>query len=483
VGKKGGGGGAAPTPQVPQGLKNQNTNLQGLGQYEAQFLNTPLSLGNWATNIATGGFGPQAQAGTDLGRFQTDISGGGMRNYSNPTVYSGGGFGTSSGGWGSSPSGTSGSSSGSGASSGYQFVNGQWQPIPAGQGGQPAAGAGQPAAVPGGPGNWTPYGPTSGSQAGPMLDTFQQSVTGMEKTATNPYPGLDRQSLQNFQDQLNSDANMFGPTGLTSDQTAMIDAQTNAGKTQLATNLGSMGINPNSTQGAALSAELDQQGAAQKGALIDQNMQVKQGFQKLMEGEQTISSAEQQAMFSQFQTIGTMSATEQAQMFNEGLQGYGLMSTFMKSVTDPYSLSLSGYQSELGASVSYMNAEAGLMQSAASSASSGSSDMIGALGSLFGSSGALGGVGSAVGGGLTSAVGAVAGVLACALAREVYGIDNPKWRLFRSWMLFDAPRIVRRNYLKYAPGAARLISKHEALKWICSKIFDLVLWTDLSPRQ
>jgi hypothetical protein len=49
------------------------------------------------------------------------------------------------------------------------------------------------------------------------------------------------------------------------------------------------------------------------------------------------------------------------------------------------------------------------------------------------SAGMMGGLG-AIGGGLLGNTS-----LFCWVAREVYGVDNPKWLQFREWMLEDSP--------------------------------------------
>ena len=50
-------------------------------------------------------------------------------------------------------------------------------------------------------------------------------------------------------------------------------------------------------------------------------------------------------------------------------------------------------------------------------------------------------------------------MIMCWVAREVYGIENPKWLEFREWMLNDAPSRLRNLYLKYGERFAKFISK------------------------
>jgi len=72
--------------------------------------------------------------------------------------------------------------------------------------------------------------------------------------------------------------------------------------------------------------------------------------------------------------------------------------------------------------------------------------------------------------GIMGAVGGIAQGLgtyaACWVAREVYGIDNPKWLEFREWMLNDAPSWLRNMYLKHGPKVAEFISDKPLLKTI-----------------
>lgn len=65
--------------------------------------------------------------------------------------------------------------------------------------------------------------------------------------------------------------------------------------------------------------------------------------------------------------------------------------------------------------------------------------------------------------------------LVCWVAREVYGEDDPKWMLFREWMMKYSPRWMLYGYIKYGPRIARWIRGHNAIKtvlrrWMDSKI-------------
>ena len=56
--------------------------------------------------------------------------------------------------------------------------------------------------------------------------------------------------------------------------------------------------------------------------------------------------------------------------------------------------------------------------------------------------------------------------LLCWVAREVYGPDNPKWLLFREWMLTRAPRWLLKAYLTYGERIARWLKGKDHLKTI-----------------
>lgn len=76
--------------------------------------------------------------------------------------------------------------------------------------------------------------------------------------------------------------------------------------------------------------------------------------------------------------------------------------------------------------------------------------------------------------GLTGAAGSIIGGMAqggmfCWVAREVYGIENPKWLEFRSWMLNDAPSWFRNLYVKYGEKIAKFISNKPHIKSIIRK--------------
>ena len=63
----------------------------------------------------------------------------------------------------------------------------------------------------------------------------------------------------------------------------------------------------------------------------------------------------------------------------------------------------------------------------------------------------------------------------CWVAREVYGIDNPKWVQFRNWLFNDAPSWFRNLYIKRGEKFAKFISNKPLVKniirsWMDTKI-------------
>jgi len=73
-------------------------------------------------------------------------------------------------------------------------------------------------------------------------------------------------------------------------------------------------------------------------------------------------------------------------------------------------------------------------------------------------------------GGVMGGVGG--GPIFCWVAREVYGIDNPKWIEFRNWMAIDAPGWFRNLYVKFGERIAEFISNKPTLKNIIRKWMD-----------
>jgi hypothetical protein len=61
---------------------------------------------------------------------------------------------------------------------------------------------------------------------------------------------------------------------------------------------------------------------------------------------------------------------------------------------------------------------------------------------------------------------------ACWVAREVYGVDNPRWRMFRAWLLDDAPAWFRELYLARGAAFACWVSNKPLIKSIIRRWMD-----------
>jgi len=85
------------------------------------------------------------------------------------------------------------------------------------------------------------------------------------------------------------------------------------------------------------------------------------------------------------------------------------------------------------------------------------------------SAGAAAGIGSAVGGGL------MALALLCWVAREVYGTEDGKWTIFRSWLLTEAPEWLFKLYAEHGEEFAHFISDKPMIKYFVRKAMDLVV--------
>ena len=85
------------------------------------------------------------------------------------------------------------------------------------------------------------------------------------------------------------------------------------------------------------------------------------------------------------------------------------------------------------------------------------------------SAGAAAGIGSAVGGGL------MALAMMCWVAREVYGTEDGKWTIFRSWLLTEAPEWLFKLYAEHGEEFAHFISDKPMIKYFVRKAMDVVV--------
>lgn len=490
MGKGGkGGGGSLQQPAIPPGMMQSAAQLGNIGEYESQFLNLPYSLGNWATNIATGGTGPQAasnpgEAGPTTNFFGPDINGPGGLQHPNLAIqnygpngqplgiynsFQGGITQPTSGGW--TPGGTwsgvgttamGGSSNLPGWLADFEASLGSMEnqagQLPTGfdnnntPGQYSGIGANQQIInellgtpyIPATPtkGRYRPGTPAVPATTGDIAQSeYLQKTIGQPLTQEGDVLEAEGGSLYN--------QNLFGSNFITPQQQAWIDASTKASQQALAQQLGTQGLS-GSSMATQLQGEAAQQGAVSKGQLQQENIaldtqrkqlaiqaqegglaakeagiQVQQNQEQLTQNMQdmvaklgssdaALTMQEQQQMFSMSSTIAGLSSSEQAQMFNEGLQGYGLMGTFMNAVTAPYGLQIQDFASILQAESQYTSAQAGIIESQNSAASQGMSGLFSGLASLFGGGGGSGGLLGGLIGGAGAGTGAAIGGSAAA---------------------------------------------------------------------
>jgi len=81
--------------------------------------------------------------------------------------------------------------------------------------------------------------------------------------------------------------------------------------------------------------------------------------------------------------------------------------------------------------------------------------------------------GSAIGS-LIGTIGAIA-MFGCWVAREVYGDNDMRWFIFRTWLYHKAPRWFYKLYLTHGEKYAKFISDKPVLKWCTKQLMDLVV--------
>jgi hypothetical protein len=64
---------------------------------------------------------------------------------------------------------------------------------------------------------------------------------------------------------------------------------------------------------------------------------------------------------------------------------------------------------------------------------------------------------------------------ACWVARAVYGAHNPKWLIFREWLLNEAPAILRSVYLRHGERFAAYIADKPRIKAVIRHLMDTVV--------
>jgi hypothetical protein len=72
----------------------------------------------------------------------------------------------------------------------------------------------------------------------------------------------------------------------------------------------------------------------------------------------------------------------------------------------------------------------------------------------------------------TAAQGATAYALLCWVARAVYGVENPRWLMFRAWLLEDAPKWMVRLYIRHGAAFAEWLEGRDTLKAMIRRFMD-----------
>ncbi|MFM8734257.1 MAG: hypothetical protein ACKOC8_03575, partial [Pirellulales bacterium] len=83
-------------------------------------------------------------------------------------------------------------------------------------------------------------------------------------------------------------------------------------------------------------------------------------------------------------------------------------------------------------------------------------------------------------GGAAAAVGGAAGGI-CWVAREVYGETNPKWLVFRHWLVTDAPGWLRHTYATHGERFAAWIHDKPVVKAAVRTLMDQAIAEAMVP--
>jgi hypothetical protein len=80
-------------------------------------------------------------------------------------------------------------------------------------------------------------------------------------------------------------------------------------------------------------------------------------------------------------------------------------------------------------------------------------------------------------GGALQAAGTIGGaaIMACWVAREVYGEDRAEWMVFRQWLFTEAPEWLLDLYMEEGERFAEFISNKPILKFLVKKAMDIVV--------
>jgi hypothetical protein len=498
MGKPSGGGGVTqnPTLYTPSGLYQGLSEIEGLGSYGQSLLNPLASMTNWASSIATGG---NAQGIGNLADTQL-VTG--------PQINIGGGHGPGDQ-WTTQFNPGTGQVTLTNTQTGEQF-NEAWnsptlQQWFSNQGGGPQTlqqwgnlyqQAQKGTAVGGGGGSGSPFGPNgAGGGSNPMLPGGGNSLYGPQlSTAWDQILGIGNTEAETQATTLQAQEeagtllhdSMTGMGTLPS-QTAWIKQGETAEENTLANQLAAEGLT-SSTAAGVLKGEALQQGAATAGQLIQGNINLAQSAQKIALAGQELTMGEQSAM-------AGLALGFQSQMWTQAMQGYGALGSMLSTLGNLYGVDIQGYSNVLNSHVQENQIQAQIAEANAQLAAGSASAMGSGLGSIFGmlggsgsggSGGLLGGLGSlfgGIGGGLSSiiGVGSAAGGAASATGAGVDAVitavaavgaeaarsrsngNHPLAYRIRDWMIWDAPKWLRKLYTITAPKVRRILTAYPGI--------------------
>jgi hypothetical protein len=375
------------------------------------------------------------------------------------------------------------------------------------------------------------------STLGPFLSQAQQGLTGMEASTITGQNLLNTGVNQAAADQtqanwLTHKGNVMlsqatnGP-GLFPSQQAQITQAEQSQQAAVQQQLANEGLGGSSVN-AQLQGQVKMSAAAAAGQLVQGNISAAnqtvglgQTATALQQEQQKIDLAAQQALYGQFAGIASQSASIQAQMWSEAQQGYGTLGQMMNSTLAAFGYSMKTQEDVLQANETTAQIQAGIATSQAQMAQQGASSMFGALGSLLGQGGSgggllggligttgsgiatgslgagivgqvgatagtgiLGGLGGALGG-IGSGIGAAVSALAassCTAGRGVKGVTDIRWVLFRDWILYRAPSLIRSLYVGHSESINDILVRYPWAREVILFLVDQVVEHDQNTR-
>ena len=99
-------------------------------------------------------------------------------------------------------------------------------------------------------------------------------------------------------------------------------------------------------------------------------------------------------------------------------------------------------------------------------------------GGMGGMGGGMGGMGGGMGG-MGGGMGGMGGM--CWVAREVYGAADPRWLVFRGWLLADAPTWLRDAYAAHGEVVAGWLRDRPVVKAVVRTLMDRVVAGRVAP--